>query len=127
MGGRGTSPIGGERMSEDLPLPPEVRATQADALRPLEQHWPCDAADNGHRCQLPGRFGSRSACCHLALLLCPIHFARVFAALTDAKNHDHGVRCPTCNHHTPAPIRASDVLDVCLDLYIAGPAFGDTE
>jgi hypothetical protein len=114
-------------MSEELPLPPEVRATQADALRPLEQHWPCDAADNGNRCQLPGQFGSRSACCHLALLLCPIHFARVLAAITAAKTNEYGGRCPTCNGIILPPIKAADILDVCIDLYNAGPAFGDTE
>lgn len=107
-------------MTEELPLPPDVRATQADALKPLASHWPCDMKLDSKPCELPAAFGNRTTCCQQSVLLCSLHFTHILAELTDARNRDRTLACPLCKEVFMPPVKAGAVFDVSHHLYITG-------
>ena len=110
-------------MAEELPLTPEVRAIQADALRPLESPWPCDFTD----CPQPASYGGRATCCHAPLLLCNGHTAQFISLVASAKLGGLALPCMHCGRVWEQPVTPSSMYSHSFHLTITAADARDVD
>lgn len=108
-------------MTEDLPLPPEVRAIQADVLRPLVFGWPCDA-EKPVVCDEPAHRGGRAKCCGCVYLLCERHEKLLLAEFAGANLAGTPMACPGCHKVYPSPVLPRDMFPHHFNLTTGGTA-----
>ena len=96
-------------MTEELPLTPEVRAIQADALRPLDFQWSCD-------CGKPAAFGARRSCCKTAVVLCLDHCRQQINDIAGARTAGYGMVCPGCKCVFHPPVRPAHLFEYDINL-----------
>jgi hypothetical protein len=92
-------------MTEDLNLPPDVRAVQEDALRPIEPQWTCDYCDGA------AAFGARRRCCKAAVVMCLDHCRQHVNEIAGARVAGYASVCPDCNQLIPWPVTSSAMFE----------------
>lgn len=96
-------------MTEELPLPPDVRATQADALKHLAFPWPCDSEER--TCDEGAQHGARTRCCRQTVQLCHRHGSMLLADFAAANLAGLALMCPRCDHIHPPPAHPGGIFD----------------